>query len=77
MSESMWTVVSNAGVLGVFFWWATSKLIPQLQKERQEAIRSFHDEMEAERKLHREANDKLLELLEKVLDRMMVEKVVN
>ena len=75
MPNNLVTILSSAGMWSIFFWWTTTRLIPELQKERAEAIVSFHNEMEAERRLHREANDKLMALLEKVLDKMMDERL--
>lgn len=64
-------VASNltpAGVFGVFAWWATSKLIPQLQQERREAINSFVKEMESERTVHREVMNHVVSVHERLVD---------
>mgnify|MGYP001578490282 CR=1 FL=1 len=43
----------NLGALGLMLWWLTLKLIPQLQRERGEAISAFREEMHLERESHR------------------------
>ncbi len=44
----------SGAIIMTFFWWATAKLIPQLQQERSEALLAFRAEMAEERKFHRE-----------------------
>lgn len=60
-----------AGVLAVFFWWVTAKLVPQLQKERSEAIAAFQNEMTEERKLHRDAIDRIAKNQERAIDGLL------
>ena len=52
--EILKTVGLGGGFLFLLFRWMTSNLIPQLQKERSDAIQSFEREMAYERTLHRE-----------------------
>ena len=63
------------GAMGMMLWWLTAKLIPQLQKERSEAIAAFQSEMEKERVLHRQVNAELTRrndlLTESLLDRLV------
>ena len=60
-----------AGVLAVFFWWVTAKLVPQLQKERSEAIAAFQNEMSEERKLHRDTIDRIAKTQERSIDGLL------
>ena len=54
----------NLGAVGLILWWLTQKLVPQLQKERSEAITAFQHEMEQERVMHRETIEKVLALVQ-------------
>ena len=56
----------NTGIILIFFLWLTKTLIPQLQKERSEAIAAFQAEMQAERSMHREINSQLSERTERI-----------
>lgn len=61
MQQEILGAFVNLGAVGLILWWLTLKLIPQLQKERTEAILAFQQEMEKERVLHRDTVDKLIE----------------
>jgi hypothetical protein len=61
MSQEIIPAFINLGAVGLILWWLTLKLIPQLQKERSEAIAAFQVEMEKERIMHKETLDKLVE----------------
>lgn len=61
MQQEILGAFVNLGSVGLILWWLTLKLIPQLQKERTEAILAFQQEMEKERVLHRDTVDKLIE----------------
>ena len=63
MGNEIFVAFVNLGAMGLMLWWLTLKLVPQLQKERTEAIAAFQHEMEEERKLHREVIEKMLALL--------------
>ena len=62
----------NLGAVGLILWWLTLKLIPQLQRERQEAIAVFREEMQAERITHQQALQQIIshcqEELKAILD---------
>mgnify|MGYP001566756303 CR=1 FL=1 len=61
MQNEIITAFVNLGAVGLMLWWLTLKLIPQLQKERSEAISAFQAEMEKERELHRSTINQLIE----------------
>ena len=61
MQNEIITAFVNLGAVGLILWWLTLKLIPQLQKERSEAISAFQTEMEKERDLHRCSINQLIE----------------
>ena len=61
MQNEIITAFVNLGAVGLILWWLTLKLIPQLQKERSEAISAFQTEMEKERDLHRSTINQLIE----------------
>ena len=63
METQLFTAFVNLGAVGLMLWWLTLKLIPQLQKERSEAISAFQHEMEEERRLHRETIEKVVGIL--------------
>ena len=54
-----------SGTIVIVLWWMTQTLIPQLQKERSEAIKSFQEEMAKERELHIQVNERILDSIEK------------
>ena len=60
MDQSILTAFVNLGAVGLMLWWLTLKLIPELQKERTEAIVAFQMEMEKERTMHRETISQLI-----------------
>mgnify|MGYP001610299509 CR=1 FL=1 len=60
MSQEIITAFVNLGAVGLMLWWLTLKLIPELQKERTEAIVAFQMEMEKERTMHRETISQLI-----------------
>lgn len=47
-------------ILLLLFNYTTRHLIPELQKERSEAIKAFQDEMKSERQLHHDVIDKVV-----------------
>lgn len=61
MESQIISAFVNLGAVGLMLWWLTLKLIPQLQKERSEAILAFQQEMEKERSLHRDTVDRLID----------------
>lgn len=72
MLENGWAqLLSSTGapviILLIFFRWATQKLIPELQKERHEAIQAFQEEMAKEREMHKQAIDRIMAVHEKAI----------
>ena len=61
MESQILSAFVNLGAVGLMLWWLTLKLVPQLQKERSEAISAFQHEMEEERRVHREMVEKVIE----------------
>ena len=57
--EIIKTLGIGGGLLFLLFRWMTKDLIPQLQKERSEAIQSFEKEMAYERTLHRDMFERM------------------
>ena len=49
MPESLTTQLIDYGFQGVLFWYLAFKLVPQIQRERSEAIEAFREEMRLER----------------------------
>ena len=60
MESQIFSAFINLGGIGLALWWLTLKLVPQLQKERSEAIAAFQSEMAAERSMHRELVDRVI-----------------
>lgn len=71
MTDSMISVLANAGVLGIFFWWATQQLIPQLKQEREASLASFERQMEQSRILYRDDINKLVVANEKAVEGLL------
>ena len=60
----------NLGATGLMLWWLTQSLVPQLQKERNEARGAFQTCQEKERTLHRESIDKVMLSQQQTMDRL-------
>ena len=61
MNEQIISALLNLGAVGIILIWMTQTLVPKLQKQLDEAIHSFENQMEKERLNHRESLDKVLE----------------
>lgn len=61
----------NLGAVGLILWWMTSKLVPQMQRQLDQAISAFHHEMVEERALHRETSRLLMDKHEKAVDGLL------
>lgn len=64
-------VGAPVAVLLAGFWWATSKLIPNLQKENSDARVAFAREMEAERNVHQDTIERIVRANEKAVDGLL------
>ena len=64
-------IFKQLGVVGLVLLWLTLKLIPQLQKERSEAIAAFVSESEHQRKECQENVREIMAVHQKALDQMI------
>lgn len=70
--ESQWLAsLTNLGAVGLMLWWLTQKLIPHIQKERDEAIQAFKEDAEKERLSHQVATDRWVSVHEKAVQGML------
>lgn len=60
MDQTTISSFANFGATGLVIWWLTHVLVPKLHEMQQEALKSFREEMEKERLLHRADLDKIL-----------------
>ena len=72
MESSIASAFVNLGAVGLMLWWLTLKLVPQLQRERNEAITAFREEMCLERDAHQRSIQQIIEHCQTEI-RMIVE----
>lgn len=71
MESQLFPAFVNLGAVGLILWWMTAKLVPQMQKQLEQAILAFHSEMVDERSLHRETSRLLMEKHDKAVDGLL------
>lgn len=65
------TALMQLGAVGLILWWLTLKLVPQLQRERTEAIAAFKDESEKQRILHQTIVERMVDNNERAVDGLL------
>lgn len=75
--QTIVNVISNSGLMGGFFYWATQQFIPQMRREREDTLRAFREEVVLEREFHRAMMNQVVTTNQKAIDALLQHIQVN